>query len=209
MGKATKDPEASAVVASTRDPAFATDVQGRILAWNGAATRLLGFEASEVLGALCHERLAGRDVFGNRYCHPGCPLLGMARRHEAVGHFQVRLRCASGEMVLTGVNVIVVPGDGPVDHRTMIHILSPVVEHEDQGRIAGDARERPDRLRRLTPREAEVLELLADGKSTAEIAELLFLSVATVRNHIQNILRKLDVHSRLGAVAELRSGRSI
>ena len=53
----------------------------------------------------------------------------------------------------------------------------------------------------LTPREREVLDLLADGSSKEAIAERLFLSTNTVRNHIQNILIKLGVHSRLEAVA--------
>ena len=53
----------------------------------------------------------------------------------------------------------------------------------------------------LTAREIEVLRLLADGTSTRTIADSLFISVTTTRNHIQNILRKLEVHSKLEAVA--------
>jgi two-component system response regulator DevR len=53
----------------------------------------------------------------------------------------------------------------------------------------------------LTPRERQVLELLAQGQSKEEIARRLFLSSNTVRNHIQNILTKLGAHSRLEAVA--------
>lgn len=53
----------------------------------------------------------------------------------------------------------------------------------------------------LTPRELEVLQLLADGRSTDEIADQLVVSPSTVRNHTQSILRKLDVHSKLEAVA--------
>jgi len=53
----------------------------------------------------------------------------------------------------------------------------------------------------LTPREIEVLHCLADGRSTDEIASELFLSIHTVRNHIANILSKLQASSRLAAVA--------
>jgi DNA-binding NarL/FixJ family response regulator len=53
----------------------------------------------------------------------------------------------------------------------------------------------------LTPREREVLDLLAQGASKEVIARRLFLSTNTVRNHIQGILTKLGVHSRLEAVA--------
>ena len=54
---------------------------------------------------------------------------------------------------------------------------------------------------RLTRREAEVLELLAEGLSNRAIAERLAVSLNTVRNHVQNLLTKLHSHSRLEAVA--------
>jgi len=53
----------------------------------------------------------------------------------------------------------------------------------------------------LTDREQQVLELLVEGLSSQAIAERLFLSMNTVRNHVQNILVKLGAHSRLEAVA--------
>lgn len=53
----------------------------------------------------------------------------------------------------------------------------------------------------LTPREREVLEALALGLSNREIAARLYLSVNTVRNHVQNVLAKLGAHSKLEAVA--------
>lgn len=54
---------------------------------------------------------------------------------------------------------------------------------------------------RLTPRENEVLGLLADGRSQREMAQLLSISPKTVGLHIEHILGKLDVHSRAEAVA--------
>jgi DNA-binding NarL/FixJ family response regulator len=59
----------------------------------------------------------------------------------------------------------------------------------------------------LTPREAEVLQRLADGATTEQISAELFVSINTVRNHVHNIIRKLNVHSRLEAVAAgIRNG---
>ena len=52
----------------------------------------------------------------------------------------------------------------------------------------------------LTDREHEILTLLAQGFSTTAMARSLSISTTTVRNHIQNILHKLQVHSRLEAV---------
>jgi PAS domain S-box-containing protein len=53
----------------------------------------------------------------------------------------------------------------------------------------------------LTPRQAEILELLERGRSTKQIADELQLSMETVRNHIRHLLRAIGAHSRLEAVA--------
>jgi len=59
----------------------------------------------------------------------------------------------------------------------------------------------------LTPRELDVLRLLADGRSDREIAQALFLSPRTVSSHVGHILAKLDVPSRAAAIAQaLRQG---
>lgn len=60
-------------------------------------------------------------------------------------------------------------------------------------------RQRTDVLRRLTGRELEVLELVADGLDNRAIAKELSVSVTTVRSHVQHLLAKLDVHSKLEA----------
>jgi DNA-binding NarL/FixJ family response regulator len=63
---------------------------------------------------------------------------------------------------------------------------------------------RPDSRRLgsdLSVRELEVLGMLADGRSTTEMVEQLHLSIHTVRNHVRNILAKLQARSRLEAVA--------
>jgi DNA-binding NarL/FixJ family response regulator len=57
------------------------------------------------------------------------------------------------------------------------------------------------RLARLTPREREVLTLLAQGGDNDSIARVLVISPQTARTHIQNVLVKLGVHSRLEAAA--------
>jgi DNA-binding CsgD family transcriptional regulator len=57
----------------------------------------------------------------------------------------------------------------------------------------------------LTPRQLEILLLLAGGASTDQIADDLTISRVTVRNHVSNILDQLGVHSRLAAVAKART----
>ncbi|ARU63349.1 DNA-binding response regulator [Tumebacillus algifaecis] len=55
----------------------------------------------------------------------------------------------------------------------------------------------------LTTREREVFELLVQDKTTKDIAEKLFISEKTVRNHISNVMKKLNVKGRSQAVVEL------
>ena len=69
------------------------------------------------------------------------------------------------------------------------------------GRGRSDAATAAGRFEALTPREREVLSLLADGSSQEQIAEALFISPKTVATHIQRILTKLGVRSRTQAVA--------
>ena len=66
----------------------------------------------------------------------------------------------------------------------------------------GAAPTEEDLAYKLSSREKEVLNLLAEGNNYQEIAEELFISVDTVRHHIRNIYKKLHVHSRSEAVAK-------
>lgn len=59
----------------------------------------------------------------------------------------------------------------------------------------------PDPHPHLTPRQNEILHLLSHGRSTAQIAAELHLSTDTVRNHVRRLLRALDAHSRIEALA--------
>jgi DNA-binding NarL/FixJ family response regulator len=66
---------------------------------------------------------------------------------------------------------------------------------------ASDSSEPTPPFNELTGREKEVLCFLVEGFSTRDIARRLVISPNTVRNHIQHILQKLNVHSRAEAVA--------
>jgi PAS domain S-box-containing protein len=204
------------IIAGTASAAFATNESGRIVVWNKAAERLLGHGAARVLGKPCHDVVCGKDVFGNRFCDQECSLLRMVRKREAVHHFVMGLRTASGRALRADVSVVVVPGPRGSQF-TIVHLLHPVVPipetaevpeasvasvHADAAAVPlAAASQPPGRSGSLSEREVEVLRLMADGAGTEAIADSLFISRTTVRNHIQTILRKLDVHSRLEAVS--------
>lgn len=59
----------------------------------------------------------------------------------------------------------------------------------------------PGRLHGLTEREAEILALLTEGSSNAEIAQALFIGVNSVKTHVRTLYKKIDVHRRTQAVA--------
>jgi ATP/maltotriose-dependent transcriptional regulator MalT len=71
----------------------------------------------------------------------------------------------------------------------------------------GRSRATPEALGRLTERERDVLELVASGRSNAEIARELYLSVGTVKAHVHHIFGKLLVRNRSQAVARARELR--
>jgi DNA-binding NarL/FixJ family response regulator len=66
-----------------------------------------------------------------------------------------------------------------------------------------------ERLAKLTPREREVLELLATGANNHGIARVLSISPETARTHVQNLLTKLGVHSRLEAASFIVHARPL
>ena len=78
------------------------------------------------------------------------------------------------------------------------NVRSPLLCRQDSGSAEGLA------AAGLTQREREVLDCLADGAGRSEVAARLHISVNTVRTHLQNIMRKLGVHSSLEAVAMVR-----
>jgi DNA-binding NarL/FixJ family response regulator len=81
--------------------------------------------------------------------------------------------------------------------RTMLEMFAPALPAPGEAAPRGA---QDPRLARLTEREIEVLQVLAEGLSNAEIAERLFLSEATVKNHLGNILPKLGLRDRTQAV---------
>jgi DNA-binding NarL/FixJ family response regulator len=82
-------------------------------------------------------------------------------------------------------------------------LLAPSVTRRliaDFARRPATHRARPDRLKALTPRESEVLTLIARGLSNGEIAEALVVAEQTVKTHVGRILTKLDLRDRAQAV---------
>ena len=81
-------------------------------------------------------------------------------------------------------------------------LLAPTVTRRLLDHFAGQlpSSKPPPELARLTERELEILTLMAEGLSNAELAERLFLSETTVKSHVSSVLRKLELRDRVQAV---------
>jgi DNA-binding CsgD family transcriptional regulator len=199
-------------LALSPDPVFVTDRHNRIVFWNRSAERLLGYAEEEVVGLSCAGVLQGSDVYGNRYCGETCPVTQMGARNEPIRHFDLRLRAKDRQTVTLDVSILSLAVKPP-EHFLLVHVLKPSDRLPAPERPAEEpvspprspltlVRESLDaRARKLTSREVEVIGMLAAGHTTPEIASRLHISNLTARNHIQNILEKLEVHSKAEAVA--------
>jgi DNA-binding CsgD family transcriptional regulator len=174
-------------------PLFHATRAGRIVEWNPAAEELSGISASDAVGRHCWEVIRGRDAAGGLVCHRDCSVARLAREGWPVRCADLHVRMPSGVERVTISTIVVGTGDDAV-------VLHPL-------QLAPVDQERPEpdgQSPALTPRQREILVLLADGVPAKEIASRLSLSVATVRNHIQELLRRLGVSSQLAAVAKAR-----
>ncbi|MCL3838933.1 response regulator [Aeromicrobium duanguangcaii] len=104
------------------------------------------------------------------------------------------LKDAEPEIIVRAVRRVA-EGHGTIDETLTVRIIA---EFNSRRRLQPVTAERADDL--LTPREREILMLLAEGMSNEEIARELVLEVSTVKSHLARMMPKLGVRSRLQAV---------
>jgi two-component system nitrate/nitrite response regulator NarL len=146
--------------------------------------RMEGFDGSEILNAIVRDQLPTRVVFLSTYTESGLVYDMLAR--GAAGYLD---KTSSSEEICNAI-VAVTRGET---------VLSRAVE----GGVLQQIRLRNgDPVITLTPRELEVLRLVADGLAAPEIASRLLVEPSTVKSHLHNIYEKLGVSERAAAVAE-------
>ncbi|MGE5412826.1 MAG: LuxR C-terminal-related transcriptional regulator [Syntrophomonadaceae bacterium] len=200
-------------IAKSGEAVFALDGNDLIIIWNKACERLLGRPAYQVLGRRCYDIMCGRDVYGNRYCGASCPVTYQARKHpeDELHSFLIDYPMPGGGTRRLCATPFAISGGHP-SLATIVHVLrdpeaqaSPLenelAEAVEEGPAPKPGRGPAGTLASLTGREQEILRKMAQGLTTDGIAEGLFISPVTVRNHIAKILSKLDVHTKLAAVA--------
>jgi DNA-binding NarL/FixJ family response regulator len=123
----------------------------------------------------------------------------------------MRIRTRSGEKRwVSASNLTIETEEGPY----LVHLLRDTQGTHDTLEMArgliqlSSKREAPAPRRRdvpsLTPRQLEVLKLLSEGNNAKEIGSELYLSQATVRNHIRALFQALGAHSQLEVLAKAR-----
>ena len=174
------------------DALFAFGADMRIVLWNAEAERLTGIASADALGRACWDVLHGVDENGAVVCHPGCSGARLAHEGWPVPCRRFLIRTVEGRKLVSASTVAVqLPGNDTI----VLELLRDGDLVPDNGKLASAS---------LTPRQREVLELLADGIAAKIIARRLRIAEVTVRNHIRAILTELGCHSQLEAVAEAR-----
>jgi DNA-binding NarL/FixJ family response regulator len=115
------------------------------------------------------------------------------------------LKRTSPERLLDAVRTVAA-GDALLDPSVTRSLISRVLG-AGAARKSDPPAETREQLRRLTDRERQVLLLVAQGRSNAEIAELLVIAESTAKTHVKRVLAKIDAHDRAQAVVfAYRSG---
>ena len=179
-------------------PVWICDPGGRLAFVNARARSLLGL-AADLAGLPCHRVICGTDAAGAPHCRADCAVRRAAVEGRELEPFVLRAGDARGRR--RWLLVIQIPLACGARAPLIVHVACDVERYrrteEYVRRLASrsGARERPGLAELLTGRELEVLGRLARDEPAKRIAWELGLSPATVRNHIRNLLAKLDVHS--------------
>jgi PAS domain S-box-containing protein len=213
-------------ICNTGDGVFIVDANKHIIRWNKGAEKILGYSEPEVLNHDCFQVILGTSVVDKTVCSPNCRIHSSALKGTPHKNFDLPVRASSGEPLWINMSLISPSESG---EPFVAHIIRDVTRlkrralaleqflaslessqmdpqeisaENPTGRLSASRHPAQEKLATaLSSREIEVLMLLAEGLSTKNLAEKLGISHFTARNHIQNILVKLDLHSKAQAVS--------
>lgn len=209
---------------NTGDGVYIVDANKHIVRWNKGAERILKYAESDVLNQDCHRVISGRISPDKPLCGQNCKIHAGVLKGSPQRNFDLWTHTNAGQAVWLNVSIIS-PASG--DELFVAHIIRDITREKKTGlalnhfladlgphgpnsvensadqpmnrHLSAPATDRPSVA--LSGREVEVLTLLAEGLSTKNLAQQLEISHFTARNHIQNILVKLNLHSKAQAVS--------
>ena len=206
--------ELFALLEQTADAAYTVTVGGEICSWNGAAERVFGYSASEVLGRKIDDVLGAHDALGTDALAGGSE--AATRRWDGtsggIPNFDLEVLTRAGGRIWVNVSTLVFDSRRTgrrlfvrlardVDQRRRNEeLLTRMVEAARQVvALVGDVPHHAP-VEALSDQERRILKLFAEGRNATTIARRLSISAQTLRNHLHHINRKLRTHNRLEAV---------
>lgn len=201
---------------SSADGAFVIDEDLRIIFCNKAAEAILGFDNKDVVGQFCYRLLQGCDDGRYLICKKQCRVAKMTLNFKPVPNYDIHIITNYGVKRWMNMSVFTYNMADTNSKKVVVHLFHDLNHKKVNDKLLTDivgalnhtqefppknGKETEPLLETLTAREGEILALLVDGHGTRDIAKLLSISLNTARNHIQRILQKFQVHTRLEAVA--------
>jgi PAS domain S-box-containing protein len=204
---------------SAADGVFVIDGDHRIIHWNPAARQLLGYARDEAVGRDCWALLDGRDGKDSAEASRNRRATTAALAGTPVFSYDTCVCTRSGETRWINLSLLTLITSRNQETWLAAVLFRDATQKKMDEQFVSQVMGAIGKLQHgatppasvpvpvtppggdLTRREHEVLTLLARGLGTHEIAGALSVSHSTARNHIQSILTKLQVHSRLEAVA--------
>jgi PAS domain S-box-containing protein len=187
----------------TGNAVMGVDLHHRIVLWNPAAEQLLGYRAHEVLGKRCYNVMMACGGDGERACGEHCSQFEEARKLHWSAQQVLQAKTKAGKPIrLHVMSFCLLSSTRKIS--ALVHVFwsaNETVRPSGSRDFLPLVAVQKSPLLFLSTQELAILRCMTAGMDTKATAALLFISPTTVRNHVQNILRRLGVHSRLEAVA--------
>jgi PAS domain S-box-containing protein len=215
------------LLCNTADGVFIVDANKRIVRWNTGAEKILGYPETDVLNRECYSVISGKAKPDKALCSQNCKIHSNVLKGIPQKNFDMLALGIDGNSLWLNVSTLSsLDGEEPF----LAHIVRDVTQEKTKGlalaqfladlnahdlistensaekqaskKAAANPLQSSDKTApTLSEREIEVLTLLAEGLPTKNLAQKLNISHFTARNHIQNILVKLGLHSKAQAVS--------
>jgi DNA-binding NarL/FixJ family response regulator len=164
-----------------------------------AVQMVLDKEPDIVIMDIWMPRLSGIDATRRIDKHGCAAKVLVLSMHESRSYVEEVLRAgAAGYIVKNSASKDLINAIDAVNNGASY--LSPVITQQAVDAIASPGDSSPSGVAMLTQRERQVLELIADGLSSKEIASMLGVSLKTIDSHRSNLMEKLDIHKVSGLV---------
>lgn len=188
------------IFSKTADAVFAVNSSGRVIYGNEPLMQLCGCSRDELIGLPCYDALKAKALNGDKFCGPDCPVAQSLADNGSAKNVDVVLQRQDGLDEWVNIGALLAPPEW--QPASIVFTLRPFNIRRIIDRFTVDKKENTLQKRNgLTRRELQVVRKIAQGEKVPLISEDLNICITTVRNHINNIYHKLELHSRAEIVS--------